>query len=351
MSFDQVMNELKGKKYRPVYLLMGEEPYFIDTVADYIANNALREDEKAFNQTVMYGKDSTIYQVLDAAKRYPMGAQQQVVIVREAQELTDPDDKRTKGKLDKLQYYVEKPLKSTILVICYKYKTVDKRSKIYKLFDAQDKAKLAAVMPSDKVRDYKLPEWITGYLSGSGFGITPAAGKLLADYLGEDLSKVANELDKLMIVLRSHNETQITPEHIEQNVGISKDYNVFELQKALGARDVLKSNRIVLHFAANPNGNKGANSIQPVISALFGYFVKILTYHYLDNKSQAAQALGVNPYFVKDYEAAARKYPAPQIVRIISVLREYDLKSKGVGSGSTATQGELMREMVFKILH
>jgi len=334
MTFEQIMIDLNKRQYRPIYFLTGEEPYFIDVIADYIADNVLQEQEKAFNQVVMYGKDAGVSTALDAARRFPMASQYQVVIVKEAQNLKD---------LDKLQSYMEKPLQSTILVVCYKDK-FDKRSKLYKILD---KSKGAAFLESNKLYDNKIPAWITAYLSERGCSIAPAAAELLRDYLGADLSKIANELNKLMITLPV-NEKKISPEHIEANVGISKDYNVFELQKALGEKNVLKANRIINYFAANPKDNP----MVLTISRLYDYFVKILKYHYLTDKSQpsAASALGVNPIFVKDYETAAPKYPAPKIIQIISILREYDLKSKGVGSTS-ASDGELMREMIFKILH
>ncbi len=332
MTFEQIMTDLKKKVYRPIYVLMGEEPYFIDVITDYIAENALPEQEKAFNQMVMYGKDTNVYTVLDAAKRFPMMSQHQVVIVKEAQNLKD---------IDKLQFYAEKPLKSTILVISHKYKPIDKRSKLYKILDKSD----AVLFESKKMYDNQVPAWITNYLTDRGYSIVPAAAALLTEYLGADLSKVVNELSKLIITLPV-NEKKITLEHIETNVGISKEYNVFELQNALGDKDVLKVNRIINHFARNPS----SNPMVMVITSLYSYFVKILTYHYLPDKSQAASALKVNPFFVKQYEAAARKYPAAKIIQIISVLREYDLKSKGVGS-SSASDGDLMRELVFKIVH
>ena len=332
MTFEQIITELKKGQYRPIYFLMGEEPYFIDVITDYIAGNALSEDEKAFNQVVMYGKDTSVITVLDAAKRFPMMSQRQVVILKEAQNLKE---------LDKLQFYLEKPLNSTILVVCHKDK-LDKRLKIYKTLD---KLKNAAVFNSEKLKDYKVPAWITEYLTARGYGIVPAAAELLTEYLGSGLGKVVNELDKLIITLPV-NEKKITLEHIEANVGISKDFNVFELQKALGGKDVLKANRIIDYFSKNPKDNP----MVVVVSNLYSYFVKVLTYHYLTDKSQAASALKTNPYFVKDYEAAARRYPAPKVVQIISILREYDLKSKGVGS-SSASDGDLMREMIFKILH
>ena len=334
MTFEQIMTELRKQHYRPVYLLTGEEPYFMDVIADYIAENVLPEQDKAFNQVIVYGRDTSISTVLAAARRFPMMSQRQVVIVKEAQNLKE---------IDKLQLYMEKPLQSTILVICYKDK-FDKRSKLYKIFD---KSKDTVIFESKKLYDNQVPTWITAYLTEQGYNIVPAASNLLAEYLGSDLSKVANELKKLMITLPV-NEKMITLEHIETNIGISKDYNVFELQKALGEKNVLKANRIINYFASNPKDNP----MVMVISSLYSYFVKILKYHYLADKNQSAvaSALGVNPFFVKDYEAVARKYTAPKIIQIISVLREYDLKSKGVGS-SSVSDGELMREMIFKILH
>ena len=333
MTFDEIMAELKDGKYSPIYFLSGEESYFIDSITDYIANNVLQEQEKAFNQTIVYGKDTTIIAVLDAAKRFPMMSQRQVVIVKEAQNLKD---------IDKLQFYAEKPLSSTILVINYKYKSFDKRSKLYKVLD---QSKAAVVFESKKLYDNQIPDWIGKYLSVRGYSIVPAASAMLTEYLGADLGKVVNELNKLIIVLPA-NEKKITIEHIEENVGISKEYNVFELQNALGEKDILKANRIVNHFARNP----GNNPMVMVVSSLFSYFVKILTYQYLSDKKQAAAALRCNPYFVKQYEAAARKYPAAKLVQIISILREYDLKSKGV-ENSSASDGDLMREMIFKLAH
>ena len=331
MTFDQIMAELKKKVYRPLYFLMGEEPYFIDVITDYIAENILQEQEKAFNQVVMYGKDTNVYTVVDAAKRFPMMSRHQVVIVKEAQNLRD---------IDKLQFYAEKPLASTILVLNYKYKTLDKRSKLYKTLE-----KSAVVFDSKRLYDNQAPAWINTYLSERGYSCAPAASALLTEYLGADLGKVVNELNKLIVTLPVDSKN-ITLEHIEENVGISKDYNVFELQNALGEKDVLKANRIINHFARNPNDNP----LVMVISSVYSFFVKILTYHYLTDKSQAAAALRVNPYFVKQYESAARKYPAGKIIQIVSVLREYDMKSKGVGN-SSASGGDLMREMVYKILH
>ena len=335
MTFEQIMTELKKGIYRPVYVLMGEEPYFIDVITDFIDENALTEEEKSFNHTIMYGRDTDVYKLLNAAKRFPMMAQRQVVIVKEAQNVDD---------IDNLQYYFEKPTPSTVLVICYKFKSIDKRSKFYKILD---KSKDVAVLESKPLRDYQIPDWINGFIKEHGYTIIPAASSLLGEYLGADLSKIVNELNKLMISLPV-NEKKITLEHIETNIGISKEYNIFELQNAVGEKNILKANRIIDHFARNPKNGP----VVLVISTLYSYFLKILKYHYLNDKSQSAvaSALKVNPYFVKDFESAARKYVAPKIIQIISILREYDLKSKGVGN-SSASDGDLMKEMIFKIIH
>jgi len=335
VTFEQMMTELKNRQFRPVYFLMGEEPYFIDTISNFISENVLAEAEKSFNQTVMYGKDSSVYSVLDAAKRFPMGSSYQVVIVKEAQNLKE---------IDKLQFYMEKPLKSTILAICYK----DKPDKRLKLFKNLEKCKDVTAFESKKLYDNQVPKWINSFLAEKGYTITPVASALLTEYLGVELNKIVNELTKLIISL-PENEKNITDEHIEANVGISKEYNIFELQKALGTKDILKTNRIIDYFAHNPKNN----TLVDVARSLYSnYFVKLLKYHYLDNKNQSAIAstLGVNPFFVKDYELAALKYPAPKIIKIISILREYDLKAKGVGN-SSASDGDLMREMIYKILH
>ena len=337
MTFEQIMTELKKRQYRPVYFLMGEEPYFVDAISDYISENVLSASEKTFNQAIMYGRDTSVYTVLDAAKRFPMGSSCQVVIVKEAQNLKE---------IDKLLFYIEKPLKSTILVICYK----DKGDKRFKIFKNLDKQKHIAVLDSKKLYENQVQTWINNYLVERGFSIVPVAAALLTEYAGTELSKIVNELNKLMISL-PQTDKKITVEHIEANIGISKEYNVFELNKAIGEKNVMKANRIIDHFSKNTKSREG--DIVEVIRALYSnFFVKLLKYHYLNDKSQSAvaSAIGVNPYFVKDYEAASRKYSAPKIINIISILREYDLKAKGVGSPSTSN-GDLMKEMIYKILH
>ena len=347
MEFNDIMSELKKKIYRPVYFLMGEEPYFIDMISDYIENNVLDESEKEFNQSVLYGRDITAADVIGAAKRFPMMSEHQVIIIKEAQNIKDLVGKEKEGDKAKdktklpFETYIENPQKSTILVICYKYKTIDKRTSVAKLID-----KNAALFDSKKIYDNKVPDWINNYLKGKEYTVGPKASALLTEYLGTNLSKVSNELDKLMINLPPKSE--ITVEHIQTNIGISKDYNVFELQTAIGSKEVLKANRIINFFSSNEK----EHPMVMTITSLYGYFCKMLTYHFLQDKSQAsvASALGVHPFFVGDYEKAAKNFSLVKLKSIFGYLREYDLKSKGVDRGS-ASEGELLKELVFKIMH
>lgn len=341
MSAVEIIKDLKAKKFKPLYLLQGEEPYFIDQVVDYIEHNVLSDGERGFNQTVLYGKDTDMATILTAAKRYPMMSDYQVIIVKEAQDLKWPKDGEGAGKeAEVVLNYFEKPLPSTILVFAYKYGTFDKRKKIYKTI-----SKSGLVFQSDPVRDYKLAPWIEEFIKDKGYKIAPQAVALMAEYLGTDLSKIANEVEKLCLNISK--ETTIQTDHIQKNIGISKEYNVFELQKALASRNVLKCNQIVNYFAANPK----ANPMVMIMANLNGYFTKILKYHYLPNKNDAAKELGVSPYFIKDYEVAARTFNDAKTFQIISLLREYDLKSKGLDSTGNVTDGELMKEMIFKMIH
>jgi DNA polymerase-3 subunit delta len=316
---------------------MGDEPYYIDKITDYITENVLAPTEKDFNQTVLYGKDTNITDVINISKRYPMMANHQVVIIKEAQHIKD---------IDKLVYYAQNPLSSTILVINYKYKKLDKRKSLFKKIQEH-----GVVFESPVVYDYKIPAWINDYLASYKCTIADDAAKLLTEYLGNSLSKIANELNKLIATLPA-GEKQITAKHIEKNIGISKDYNTFELQKALSNKDVLKCNRIVYYFGKNPN----ANPFPLIIASLYYFFSKLLGYYYIQekvrdkSKNNIASLLKINPYFVNEYQTAARNYNKRKIVSVISTLREYDLKSKGMGSYS-ATQEDLLKELVFKILH
>ena len=333
MTYEQLIGDLKNKVYKPLYFLYGDEPYYIDMVTDYITKNVLSEAEQSFNQTIVYGKESDAGQVINLAKRFPMMSSHQVVVIREAQELKNFED---------LIHYIETPLPSTLLVINYKYKKPDKRKKVFKALE-----KKGVSFESKKLYDNQVPGWIAGYASNKKYRIEPKAAALLAEYLGSDLSKIANEVEKLTIAIGEKGKT-IAATHVEEHIGISKDYNQFELQNALGKRDVLKANRIINYFAENQKNYH----ITQTISSLYYYFSKLLLIHYIKDRSKqnVAATLKVNPFFVKDYEAAARLYSAGRLVKIISLLRTYDMRSKGY-NGNTTSQGELQRELIFKILH
>jgi DNA polymerase-3 subunit delta len=333
MTYEQVIGDLKNKSYKPVYFLWGDEPYYIDLVTSYITRNVLSEAEQSFNQSILYGKDSEAAQVSDLARRFPMMAPHQVVVLKEAQEMKS---------LAELLAYVEQPQPSTLLVINYKYKKPDKRQKFFKTLE-----KKAVWYESKKLYDNQIPGWIAGYASKQNFRIEPKAAALLAEFLGSDLSKISNELEKLIVAIGKPGAT-ITPEDVEKHIGFSKDFNQFELQNALGNRDVLKATRIVKYFAENEK--KYPMALTTV--SLYYFFSKLLLLHYTKDKSRQnlASVLKVNPFFVKDYEAAARRYPAGKLVNIISLLRTYDMRSKG-WEGNTSPGGELTRELVFKILH
>lgn len=333
-TWEEILKDISNRSFSPVYLLMGEEPFFIDLVSEKIETKVLAESERDFNQTILYGRDTDVATIVSVAKRFPMMSEHQVVIVKEAQNLKEKD-------IDNLESYVKQPLKSTLLVICYKYKTLDKRKTLFKSI-----LKSGVVMDSKKMYDNKLPGWISTYVKNHGYRIDDRSAQLLAEHLGNDLAKVVNEIRKVFISLPKGGE--ITGKLIEQNIGISKDFNVFELQNALTAKDSFKAFQIVKYFGENPKSNP-----MPVTMALlYSYFIRILQYHYLKDKSQSSVAseLGVNPFFVKDIQAAAAKYPAARLPGIMSDLREYDLKSKGVDNGG-ADHGELLRELVYKILN
>jgi DNA polymerase-3 subunit delta len=341
MSASEIIRDIKARKFKPVYLLHGEEPYYIDQIIDYIEENVLNDMEKGFNQTVLYGKDTDMATILNAAKRYPMMSEYQVIIVKEAQDLKWSKETEGSSKsAEFVQNYFEKPLSSTILVLGYKYANFDKRKKIFKAI-----SKSGVVFQSDVVRDYKLAEWIEGLVKEKGAKIAPQAAALMAEYLGADLSKIANELDKLLLNISSN--ATIDTDLVQKNIGISKEYNVFELQKALAFRNVFKCNQIINYFADNPK----SNPMVLVLANLNAYFSKILKYHYLPNKHDAAKELGVNPFFVKDYETAAKNYNINKTFDIISLLREYDLKSKGLDSTGNTTDGALLKELLFKMMH
>jgi DNA polymerase-3 subunit delta len=332
-TYEEILSDLKNRIFKSVYFLAGEEPYYIDLITEYIQEKVLPEEEKAFNQIIVYGDDTNIASIIDTARRFPMMSSHQVLIVKEAQSLK---------KLDDLIIYLEKPLLSTILVFSYKYKTLDKRTKLFKTLESH-----GVYFESVRIRDYLIPAWIERYLMLKGIKTDPSASAMLTEYLGTDLHKIVNELNKLIITL-PQGKPVITTSLIEKNIGISKDYNNFELQKAIGEKNILKANMIVHYFANNPKDNPLTLSI----ASLFGFFSKLLTYHYLTDKSKnnVAAALKVNPFFVKDYENSASKYNVSKTVQIISLLRTYDLKSKGFGDPGTEP-GDLLKELVFRILH
>lgn len=334
------MSDLKKKIYKPLYFLMGEESYFIDEITSYIEKNALPEEERSFNQTVLYGKDIDLGLLLNTARRFPMMSNYNVVIVKEAQNMRGIEGAPANEK-DPFLMYAENPPASTILVINFKGKSLDKRKKIFKTLD-----KNAALLESKKIYENKVGAWIMNYLKSEGYSIDVKAAELMASHLGNNLSKVANEIKKLMIVLPQG--TKITLKDIEDNVGISKDFNVFELQDALGKKDVYRANLIVHNMGQNPK----TKSIVPMIAFLYTFFSKLLMVHSTNDKSNQALAslLGVHPFFIKDYLVAARNYSKAKCAYIIGFLREYDAKSKGIDSPPT-DDSELMLELIYKILH
>jgi DNA polymerase-3 subunit delta len=329
----KIVNDIKTGNIKPIYLLMGEEPYYIDKLCDYIEKNVLSEEEKGFNQSVLYGRDVTIEDIISTAKRYPMMAERQVVIVKEAQDLT-----RT---IEKLETYAENPVPSTVLVFCYKYKTLDKRKKVTKLI-----AKNGVVFESKKLYENQVGDWIKRVLAGKKYTIEPKANAMLVEFLGTDLSKINNELEKLQIILPVG--SNITPKDIEENIGFSKDFNVFELRKALGERNQLKAYTIAENFAQNPKDNP----MVVTTSLVFGFFIQLLKYHGLKDKNpkNVAAVLGVNPFFLKEYDVALKNFPMKKVSQIVAALRDIDVKSKGVGANALS-QSDLLREMLYKIFN
>jgi DNA polymerase-3 subunit delta len=335
LSADQVIASLKKKEYRPIYFLHGSESYFIDQVVHYVETRILTEAERSFNQTILYGKDTDHKTVVDNARRFPMMASHQVVIVKEAQEMKT---------LKELLGYIEKPLESTLLVIAHKHKRFNMNSKFGKALKSK-----AVIMEAKALYDNQVPGWIQAYLKKKKLEIDQEAATLIAEYVGTDLAKVVNELDKLVLNLRAG--TKITNKEVEANIGISKDFNIFELQRALGQRDVLKANRILNYFASNPK----RNPLPVVIGSLYGYFSRIYQLHFLKNASEQDQLKALklhSAYFLRDYRAALRNFTFPRTEKAIGLLREYDLKSKGVDYNSTGKpEGELLKELVWRILH
>lgn len=328
----KIASDIKKGDIKPVYFLMGEESYYIDKLGDFIEDTVLQEEEKGFNQMVLYGRDVSVEDIVSNAKRYPMMAERQVIIVKEAQELS-----RT---IEKLVDYVENPQPTTVLVICYKYKKIDKRKKLYKVI-----AKAGVIYDSKRLYENQVGDWIRKEMQGRGYQISPKAAQILVEFLGTDLGKIDNELQKLQLICAQG--TTITPEVIEENIGISKDFNNFELRKAVGMKDSLKAHRIINYFAQNPKDNP----MVVTVSLLFSFFSQLLQYHALSDKSKGnvAKALKVNPYFVSDYSVAAGNYPMKKVSMAVSLLREADVKSKGVGAANVP-QGDLLKELLVKVM-
>lgn len=329
----KIVNDIKSGNIRPIYFLMGEEPYYIDKLSDYIEKNVLSEEEKGFNQTVLYGRDVSIEAIIATAKRYPMMAERQVVIVKEAQDLTKT--------IDGLESYAENPMPSTVLVLCYKYKTLDRRKKVTKNI-----GKSGVIYESKKLYENQVGDWIKRVLSGKNYTIEPKASAMLVEFLGTDLSKINNELEKLQIILPKG--SMISAKHIEENIGFSKDFNVFELRKAIGERNQLKAYQIAQYFSDNPKDNP----MVVTTSLVFSFFIQLLKYHGLKdrNPKNVASVLGVNPFFLKDYDIALRNFPMKKVSAIIATLRDIDVKSKGVGANALS-QHDLLKEMLVKIFN
>lgn len=334
----KILTEMKAGKFAPVYFLQGEETFYIDLISDFVEKHALTEAEKGFNQVVVYGKDVTMATVLTHARRFPMMAERQVVIVKEAQDIQDLG-KEIGGKL--LLDYLSKPVPSTVLVLCHKNKTLDKRKEIGKKID-----QLSVCITTKKLYDNQLPEFVIGYTQEKKIPIDERAVQAICEFVGNDLHRLVNEIDKLVISL-SVGES-ITVEKVMNQVGVSKEYNIFELQKAVINKDSLLANKIVNFYASNTK----KNPIIPVVAFLFSFFSKLLAATQAPDKSEKglASELKVSPYAVRDYSMALRQYPLPKIIDNISFLKEADLKLKGVNSG-TQDEGQVFRELVYRLMN
>jgi DNA polymerase III subunit delta len=333
----EVLKDLKKKVFSPLYLLHGDEPFYIDKVSDFIEENALSPTDRSFNQFVFFGKDLSIPALLSHAKRFPMMAERQLIMVKEAQGLQGIEQKEMQLALEN---YAKNPLSSTLLVLVFKA-GADERKTWVKSFD-----KAGVMMPSKKMYDNKIPDWILEYCHENGLKISKKAVEMLCENVGNDLKRLSSEIDKIMLNLRIDEE--INAQVVEKFVGISKEYNYFEFQKAIINRDILRANQIVNFFGANPKDNP----LAPIVILLYNFFSKVLLTHATHDKSERnlAVVLGVNPFFTKDYGLAARNYNLAKVVQIIGDIKRLDLKSKGIESGSLS-EGEALREMTFRILH
>lgn len=335
LTYEGICQDIRSKKFAPVYVLMGDEPFFIDQITDLLLENVLDESERDFNQVMLYGADIDAVTIINAARRFPMMSKYQLIVVREAQLVRD---------IEVLASYVKKPLMSTVLVLNYKYKTLDRRKSLATATD-----KVGVLFESKKIPDYKMPAFITSLMQQRSIGVDGKAAQMLADFLGNNLSRLSKELDKLVLLLPENGAKRITPELVEQNVGISKEYNNFELLKAIATKDVLKANRIAQYFEKNPKNNP----IQATLPVLFNYFSNLLICYYAKDRSENGlmAALGLRGAFqVKDYVLGMRNYPAMKVFNIIHDIRITDARSKGVDN-SSASDAELLKELLYKILH
>lgn len=334
VTYEEIVRNLKNGVYSPVYFLMGEEDYYIDRISDYLIDRVLTEAEKEFNLTVLYGSDTDIATVINTAKRYPMMSNYQVVVIKEAQNLRN---------IEELTYYLQKPLLSTVLVFCYKHGSLDRRKKI-----TVEIEKTGVLFESKKLKDAQLPGFISSYLKRKQIEIDPKASEMMAEFVGTDLSRMSGELEKLIITLPG-GQKRITPELIERNIGISKDYNNFELRNALIAKDIFKANQIVKYFEENPKNNP----LQVTLAVLFNFFANLMLAYYAPEKTDQgiAAQLGLrSPWQARDYMTAMQRYSGVKVMQIIGAIRECDARSKGIGNPSTS-DGELLRSLVYQILH
>jgi DNA polymerase-3 subunit delta len=329
---EALLKRIQQKQYQPIYLLQGvDETYFVDLIAKYIEEQVLEEEQKAFNQTILYGKDTDVDELINMAKRFPMMAEYQVIILREAQ---------TMKNIDKLEAYVNQPQPTTILVLCFKYKKPDGRKKVIRDIKAKYE-----YYETGRIYENTVVKWIESSLKRAGYGISPKAIKMLVEYLGNSISNIDKELEKLKQIL--HKTTNIVPEHIEKHIGISKDYNNFELNNAVGMKDELKAQKIVKYFTQNPKNHP----LVLTLGLLYSYFNKILLYHSLKDKSKynAARAIGVSPYFVDDYVRASKKYSMKDASRAIELIREADAQGKGIKSYNL-NNGDLLKSLLVNVM-
>jgi len=332
MDSKSLIKDIKAGKFSPVYVLHGDEAYYIDEISDAIQEHALEEHERDFNQSIVYGKEADLLTLISDLRSYPLMSERRLLILKEAQDFK---------LLEELNAYIENPLSSTVLVICHKYKAIDARKKLLK-----SAAKVGVIFKSDKVKEYQLVDWTLNMVKAKGFGITSKANMLLVESLGNDLSRIVNEINKLAIFIEPG--TTINEVHIEENIGISKDYNIYELANAVAVKDYLKAMKIVNYF----DQNLKPGDFIPIYSSLFKFFTQIMRIHFLPNKSQeaVARALQVHPFVANGLLSSKNNYSPKKIAANIDLLHIYDLKAKGVGNQSMPA-GEIMRELVFQLLH